>query len=85
VIGVADIGTRLYEHDPIDVKAERLVVEYAPGIMQPLREFLGNRFLSATPGMLEHKLHIGPHRRLFTNVENEIRLRRHLRTLISIG
>jgi hypothetical protein len=85
VISVADIGTRLYKHDPIEVKAERLMVEYTPGITQPLREFLGDRFLSAAPRMLEQKLHICPHRRLFTDVENEIGLRRHLLTLVSIG
>ena len=84
VISVADIGTRLYKHDPIEVKAERLMVEYTPGITQPLREFLGDRFLSA-PRMLEQKLHICPRRRPFTDVENEVGFRRHLLTLISIG
>jgi hypothetical protein len=83
VISVADIGTRLYKHDPIEVKAERLMMEHTPGIAQPLREFL-DRFLSAAPRMLEQKLHICPHRRLFTDVENEIGFRRYLLTLISI-
>jgi hypothetical protein len=84
VISVADIGTRLYKHDPIEVKAERLMLKYATGITQPLREFLGDCFLSAAPRMLEQKLHICPRRRLFTNVENEIGRRRHLLTLVSI-
>jgi hypothetical protein len=35
--------------------------------------------------MLEQKLHVCPHRRPFTGVENEIRLRRHLLAFISIG
>jgi hypothetical protein len=85
VISVADIGIRLYKHDPIEVTAERLMVEHTPGITQPLREFPGDRFLSAAPRMLEQKLHICPHRRLFTDVENEIKFRRHLLTLFSIG
>ena len=85
VISVADIGTRPYKHDPIEVKAERLMVEHTPGTAQPLREFLGDRFLAATPRMLEQKLHICPRRRPFTDVENEVGLRRHLLTLTSIG
>jgi hypothetical protein len=85
VISVADIGIRLYKHDPIEVTAERLMMEHTPGTAQPLRKFLGDRFLSAAPRMLEQKLHICPHRRPFTDVENEIGLRRHLLTLFSIG
>ena len=84
VISVADIGTRLYKHDPIEVKAERLMVEHTPGTAQPLREFHGDRFLGALR-MLEQKLHICPHRRLFTDVENEIGLVRHLLALVSVG
>ena len=83
VISVADIGTRLYKHDPIEVTAERLMVEHTPGTAQPLRKFLGDRF--SAPRMLEQKLHICPRRRLFTDVENEIGLGRHLLTLISVG
>jgi hypothetical protein len=84
VISVADIGTRLYKHDPIEVKAERLMVEHTPGTAQPLREFLSDRFLAA-PRMLEQKLHICPYRRLFTDVENEIGFGRHLLVLVSVG
>jgi hypothetical protein len=86
VISVADIGTRLYKHDPIEVKAERLMVEYTPGTAQPLREFLSDHFLVA-PRMLEQKLHICPCRRLFTDMENEIGFGRHLLALalISVG
>src|SRR5437870_1221225 len=82
VISVADIGTRFSKYDPIEVKAERLMVKYAPGITQPLREFHGDWF--AAPRMLEQKLHICPHRRLFADVENEIGLRMHLLALLSI-
>jgi hypothetical protein len=85
VISVADKGTRLYKHDPIKVKAERLMVEHTPGTAQPLQEFLGDRFLDAAPRMLEQKLHICPRRRPFTDVENEIGFRRHFLTLVSIG
>jgi hypothetical protein len=84
VISVADIGTGLYKHDAIEITAERLMVEHTPGTAQPLREFLSNRFLDATPRMFEQKLHICPHRRSFSDVENEIGLRRYLLTLISI-
>jgi hypothetical protein len=83
MISVAEIGIRLYKHDPIEVTAERLMVEHTPGTAQPLRKFLGDRFLA--PRMLEQKLHICPRRRLFTHVENEIGFRRHLLTLISVG
>ena len=82
VISVADIGTRLYKHDPIEVTAERLMVEHTPGTAQPPRKFLGDRILA--PRMLEQKLHICPRRRLFT-VENEIGLGRHLLAVISVG
>jgi hypothetical protein len=85
VISVADIGTRVYKHDPIEVTAERLMVEHTPGTAQPLRKFLGDRIFA--PRMLhtlEQKLHICPRRRLFT-VENEIGLGRHLLALISVG
>jgi hypothetical protein len=84
MIGVADIGTRPYKHDPIKVTAERLMVEHTPGTAQPLRKFLGDRFLGA-PRMLKQKFHICPYRRLFTDVENEIGFGRHLPALINIG
>ena len=84
MISVADIGTRPYKHDPIEVKAERLMVEYTPGTAQPLREFPSDRFFGA-PRMLEQKLHICPCRRLFTDMENEIGLGRHLIALVSVG
>jgi hypothetical protein len=83
VISVADIGIRLYKHDPIEVTAERLMVENTPGVAQPLRKFLGGRFFALR--MLEQKLHICPRRRLFTDVENEIGLRTHLLTLLGAG
>ena len=83
VISVTDMGIRLYKHDPIEVRAERLMVEYAPGTAQPLRKFLNDRF--STPRMLEQKLHICPCRRLSTGVENEIGLGRQLLTPISVG
>jgi hypothetical protein len=82
VISVADIGIRLYKHDPIEVAAERLMVEYTPGTAQPLRKFPGD--CSLAPRMLEQKLHICP-LRLFTDVENEIGLGRHLLALVSVG
>jgi hypothetical protein len=82
VISVADIGIRLYKHDPIEVTAERLMVEHTPGTAQPLRKFLGDRV--SAPRMLEQKLHICPRRRL-TDVENEIGFRRYLLALISVG
>jgi hypothetical protein len=83
VISVADIGTRPYKQDPIEVKAERLMVEYTPGTAQPLQEFLSDYFFALR--MLEQKLHICPRRRPFTDVENEVGFRRHLLTPISIG
>jgi hypothetical protein len=90
VISVADIGTRPYKHDPIEVKAERLMVECTPGTAQPLREFLNDHFFAPhmPPRMLEQKLHICPRRRPFTDftdVENEVGFRRLLLPPISIG
>jgi hypothetical protein len=83
VISVADIGIRLYKHDPIEVTAERLMVEYTPGTAQPLQKFPSGRV--SAPRMLEQKLHIFPLRRFFTVVENEIGFRKYLLTLISVG
>jgi hypothetical protein len=87
VISVADIGTRPYKHDPIEVTAERLMVEYTPGTAQPLQEFLSDRFFAPHMPlrMLEQKFHICPRRRPFTDVENEVGFRRLLLPLISIG
>ena len=82
VISVADIGIRLYKHDPIEVTSERLMVEHTPGTAQPLQEFPSDRV--SAPRMLEQKLHIFPLRRLFTDVENEIGVRCHLLALISV-
>jgi hypothetical protein len=80
VISVADIGIRLDKHDLIEVTAERLMVEYAPGAAQPLRKFLNDRV--SAPRMLEKKLRICPRRRFFVGVENEIGFGRHLLTPI---
>jgi hypothetical protein len=35
MISVTDIGIELYKHDPIEVKAERLMMEHTPGTTQP--------------------------------------------------
>jgi hypothetical protein len=82
VISVADISTRLRKYDPIEVTAERLMVEYTPGIAPPLWKFLSDRILA--PRMLEQKLHICPRRRP-TVVENEIGFGSHLLVLVSVG
>jgi hypothetical protein len=74
VVSVADIGIRLYKHDPIEVTAERLVVEHTPGTAQPLRKIFSGHV--SAPRMLEQQLHIFPLRRLFTDVENEVGFRR---------
>jgi hypothetical protein len=83
VISVADIGTRLYKQDPVEVTPERLMVEYTLGTAQPLREYHGDRFLGALR-MLEQKLYICPHRRLFTDVENKFGFGKHLLVLVSV-
>jgi hypothetical protein len=80
VISVADIGTRPRKYDPIEVTAERLMVEHTPGTAQPLRKFLSDRISALR--MLEQKFHICPRRRSFTDVENEIGFRSHLLILI---
>ena len=46
VISVADIGMRLCKDDPIEVMAERLMVEYTPGTAQPLRKFPDDRLFA---------------------------------------
>ena len=54
MVNVADVDTWLYKHNPIEVTAERLMMEYTPSTVQPLQEFLGDHFLGASR-MLEQK------------------------------